>query len=116
MDRQKLVAAIEAEIQKEGRLPDEKIFLKLLKEVWQVDWTVAPYDVWTRMIEWDVPYFLRFMGMDEGDEEAEEQLIQDWIASRAQLRATTTGSDWRQRVATLIDNANHLRLSVRQDA
>ncbi|MEG4444735.1 hypothetical protein QUB47_22320 [Microcoleus sp. AT9_B5] len=115
MDTQKLVAAIDAEIEKEGRLPDEKIFLKLLKEVWQVDWTVAPYDVWTHMIEWDIPYFLRFMGMDQGDEGAEDQLIQDWIASRAQLRATTTGSDSRQRIITLINDANRLRVSVRQD-
>jgi hypothetical protein len=37
MDTQSLVAAIEAEIEKEGRLSEEKIFLWLLKEVWQVD-------------------------------------------------------------------------------
>lgn len=115
MDTKILVAAIEAEIKKEGRFPEEKIFLRLLKEVWQVDWTVAPYDVWTRMIEWDIPYFLRFMGVDQGDEEEEEQLIQDWIASRTQLRAKNTGEDWRQRVVALINDVNHLRLSIRQD-
>ncbi|KAB8334835.1 hypothetical protein SD80_000085 [Scytonema tolypothrichoides VB-61278] len=116
MDRQNLVDALQAEIDKEDRPPEEKIFIRLLQEVWQVDWTVAPYDVWTRMIEWDVPYFLRFMGMDEGDEEQEEQLIQDWIASRTQLRAKNTGQDWRRRVSALIDEVNHVRVRVRQDA
>ncbi|MEG4808459.1 hypothetical protein QUA82_12510 [Microcoleus sp. F8-D3] len=115
MDTQKLVAAIEAEIDKEGRLPDEKIFFKLLKEVWQVDWTVAPYDVWTHMIEFDIPYFFRFMAVDEGDEETEQQLIQDWIASRSQLRASNTGSDSRQRAITLIEDANRLRVAASQD-
>lgn len=111
MDTQKLVAAIEAEIEKEGRLPEEKIFLKLLKEVWQVDWTVSPYDVWTHMSEYNLLYFLPFMEADQGDERAEEQLIQDWVASTAQLRAKT-GSDLRQRFATLIRDVNDLRLAA----
>jgi hypothetical protein len=55
------------------------------------------------------------MGMDEGDEEAEEQLIQDWIASRTALRAKSTGQGWRQRVAALIDEMNYVRVGVRQE-
>ncbi len=115
MDKQQLCKALEAKLETENRPEEDKIFIKLLQQVWEVDWTVAPYDVWTHMIEWDVPYFLRFMGMDEGDEEAEEQLIQDWIASRTALRAKSTGQGWRHRVAALIDEMNHVRLGVRQD-
>lgn len=115
MDTKSLAAAIEAEIEKEGRLPEEKIFLKLLKEVWQVDWTVAPYDVWTHMIEWDIPYFFRFMVVDEGDDEVEKKLIQDWMASRPQLEAQNTGSERIQRIIALINDVNHLRFNVRQD-
>jgi hypothetical protein len=114
MDTSRLVAALDEAIAKE-RPPEEIIFLKLLKQVWQVDWTVAPYDVWTHMIEWDIPYFLRFMGMDEGDEEEEEQLIRDWIESRTQLRKRTTGSDWKRQVITLIEETNHLRVVARQE-
>jgi hypothetical protein len=65
------------------------------------------------MIEWDIPYFLRFMGMNERDEEREEQLIQDWIALRTQSK--NTREDWRQRIVVLINNVNHLRVTVRQD-
>jgi hypothetical protein len=113
MDTQKLVAAIETEIEKEGRLPEEKIFLRLLKEVWQVDWTVAPYDVWTNILQWNIPYFLRFMGGDQGDEERENQLIQDWISLRTELQNSDSGG--KQRVITLINDVNHLRMAVTQD-
>lgn len=113
MDRQKLIEELEAAIG--DRPEEEKIFIKLLQQVWEVDWTVAPYDVWTHMIEWDIPYFLRFMGMDEGDEEAEEKLIQDWVASRVTLRKQSTGQGWRQRVSALIDEVNHVRVRVRQE-
>ncbi|XZO04084.1 MAG: hypothetical protein ACM65L_10345 [Microcoleus sp.] len=113
MDTQKLAAVIEAAIQKQGRSPDQKIFLRLLKEVWQVDWTVAPYDVWTHMMEFNVPYFLRFMAVDEGDEEAEQQLIQDWLRLRGEIRAMNFGGDSKRRSLDLIAEANHLRVAAR---
>ena len=114
MDTQQLVAAIETEIEKEGRLPEEKIFLKLLKVVWQVNWTVAPYDVYFHMLEWNVRYFLSFMEVDEKHEYKEEQLIEDWMALKVQLRNKSAESGWRERV-TLINDVNNLRMGVRQN-
>lgn len=112
METSKLVAALDTAIAKERPL-DEKIFLKLLREVWQVDWTVAPYDVWTRMIEWDVSYFLRFMAVDEGDEAEEEQLITDWISSRVEFRKALTSAGYKAKLVALIEEANRLRSAVR---
>ncbi|MBD2484761.1 hypothetical protein [Planktothrix sp. FACHB-1365] len=114
MDTSRLVAVLDEAISQDRSL-EEKIFLKLLKQVWQVDWTVAPYDVFIHMIEWDIPYFLRFMAIDEGDEAEEQQLIQDWIESRVQLRKKTTGYEWKRQMVALIDEANHLRVAARQE-
>jgi len=114
METSKLVTALDQAIA-QNRPLEEKIFLRLLREVWQVDWTVAPYDVWTHMIEWDVPYFLRFMAVDEGDEADEEALIKDWVNSRMELRKKTTGPDWKRRVLTIIEEANRLRVTARRE-
>ncbi|NEQ07201.1 MAG: hypothetical protein F6K63_34310 [Moorea sp. SIO1G6] len=92
----------------------EKIFLKLLRQVWQIDWTVAAYDVWGHYIEYDVPYFLRFMKADVGDEAEEKQLLIDWIGSRLELRNQKgSGQD---RLIDLIEEVNQLRASTRKGA
>ena len=115
MDKSNLVAALDAEIRKGGRSEEAIIFIRLLKEVWQIDWTVAPYEVWCHMIGWDVPYFLRFMKMDAGDEAAENQLIIDWMLARMRLRGKETNSgQWKDQVLALIDDMNRLRATVRQ--
>jgi hypothetical protein len=114
MDTLKLVATIESEIKKEGRFPEEKIFLKLLKKVWQVDWTIPPSDVWFHMIQGDTDYFRRFMGAYEEHEEAEEQLIREWEELRTQLPPSIrTGG--KKRFFTLITDINNWRHSASQD-
>ncbi len=92
----------------------EQIFLKLLRQVWQIDWTVAAYDVWGHYIEYDVPYFLRFMKADLGDEAEEKQLLIDWIGSRLELR-NEKGSG-HERLIDLIEEVNQLRASTRKGA
>lgn len=115
MDRQQLSEALSSAIDSGDRLPEEKIFLKLLRQVWQIDWTVAPYDVWSHMIEYDVPYFKRFMDADVGDEDEEIALLEEWIVSRTKLGGKDTGSNWKHRIIDLIDEANNLRVGVRQE-
>ena len=99
----------------QDRPPSEKIFLQLLRQVWQIDWTVAAYDVWGHYIEYDVPYFLRFMKADVGDEAEEKQLLLDWIGSRLELRNEGQGSG-RSRLIALIEEVNQLRASTRKGA
>ena len=116
MNKQNLIAALEAEVTRNGRPPEEIVFIRLLKEVWEIDWTVSPYEVWTRMIEWDIPYFRQFMGADVGDEAQESQLIIDWITSRIALQGREQGSNWKRRVCDLIDEMNQLRETVRKQS
>jgi hypothetical protein len=94
----------------EAEKPETIIFLKLLRQVWQVDWTVAPYDVWAHFMEWDIPYFRRFMSLDEGDEDEEMELLQQWISSRAKAGKDQKG--WKGQIIELIERVNNLRSSV----
>ena len=114
METQRLTAALEAAITRGDRPIEHQIFMKLLRQVWQIDWTVAPFDVWTHYVEWDVPYFLRFMSMDTGDEAEEQQLLIDWITSRIQMKRKDTGSGWKQGVMSLITEMCQLRETVRK--
>lgn len=111
MNKGKLDAALQAAIAKHA-VPEQKIFLQLLRQVWQIDWTVAPYDVWGHYITYDVPYFLRFMQMDVGDEAEEKQLIIDWISSRYEMKKK--GSGWQSEVVALMDEANQIRVEARK--
>lgn len=113
MDTNKLIADLDQAIAKD-RPPEEKIFLRLLREVWQIDSTIPPYEIWSRMIDFDLPYFLRFMSMDDEDENQEHQLMNDWIRSRSALqRLTIMSSGLKMRMTVLMDEVNRLRVSAR---
>lgn len=113
MDTNKLIADLDRAIAKD-RPPEKKIFLRLLREVWQIDSTIPPYEIWSRMIDFDLPYFLRFMSMDDEDENQEHQLITDWIRMRSALqRLTIMSSGLRMRMTVLMDEVNRLRVSAR---
>lgn len=116
MNTQKLIEALDNLRTVSDRSPEEQIFLRLLAQVWQIDWTVAPYDVFTHMIEWDIAYFKRFMDMDEGDEAEEEKLLQDWVSARSALRGKNTGREWKQQMINLISEANQTRSTIRREA
>lgn len=112
MDKGKLDAALQGAIAaKEGT---DKIFFQLARQVWQIDWTVAPYDIWGHYVEYDIPYFLRFMKADAGDEEEEKAIIIAWIESRLGLKTKNTGSDFHRHVIALMDELNQLRVEARK--
>ncbi len=114
MDKQQLSAELQSLLDLGDRTDEEKVFLRLLKQVWNIDWSIAPYDVWTHMIEWDVPYFRRFMFLDEGDEAEEEQIIRDWTEARLGLggKEKSFARDVKKRVMDLIQEVNVLRSTV----
>lgn len=60
MDKTKLIAALDAAIAKKSGDAVAKIILGLTKQVWQIDWTVAPFDIISHYLEFDIPYFYRF--------------------------------------------------------
>ncbi|MEM7761474.1 MAG: hypothetical protein AAF298_25600 [Cyanobacteria bacterium P01_A01_bin.40] len=107
MDKNALTSALDDLIStKQG---SEKIVAQLTKQVWQIDWTVAPFDVVGHYLEFDIPYFYRFMQMDAGDEEEEMQIIRDWVDSRGALDKETKAG-----LVSLVEELNQLRVSVRQ--
>lgn len=85
-----------------------KLFFRLTKQVWQIDWTVAAYDVLGHYLAFDIPYFWRFMALDEGDSPEEEQLIRDWVDARIKLN-----SEAKKALVPAIDELNQLRMTAR---
>ncbi|MEO0835515.1 MAG: hypothetical protein AAFY16_05915 [Cyanobacteria bacterium J06642_3] len=107
MNKDALVSELDKLIaQKQG---SEKIIAQLTKQVWQIDWTVAVFDIVSHYLSFDIPYFYRFMQMDVGDEAEERQILTDWVNSRDALN-----KDSKARLIPLIEDLNQLRLSVRQ--
>ncbi|MGK7928373.1 MAG: hypothetical protein AB4290_24555 [Spirulina sp.] len=115
MNKGKLDAAMKAAIAQKTA-PEQKIFMQLLRQVWQIDWTVPPYDVWGHYIAYDIPYFLRFMKADIGDEAEEKQLIMDWISSRLELggKSKEDAKSWKKELIALLDEANQIRVEARK--
>lgn len=117
MNRAQLTDGLQSLLNSGTRTDEEKVFLKLLKQVWEIDWSISPYDVWTHMIEWDVPYFRRFMILDDGDEVAEEQIIRDWTEARMSMGSKRPARDSKKSIIDLIQEVNLLRFTVsRQSA
>ena len=86
-----------------------KIIVQLTKQVWQIDWTVAPFDIVAHYLAFDIPYFYRFMQMDEGDEAEEKQIILDWVEARFSL-----AKESKAKLPDLVNELNQLRVSVRK--
>ncbi len=107
MNKEALMAALDELIAKKEGV--EKIIAQLTKQVWQIDWTVAVFDILSHYLEFDIPYFYRFMSMDIGDEAEEKQLLHDWIDSRdavtKEIKAT---------FPTLVEELNQVRVIARQ--
>lgn len=107
MNKQALIGELDKLVQS-TTIPEAQIFVRLVKQVWQIDWTVAAYDVLGHYLAFDVPYFWRFMQMDLGDEAEEKQLINDWIDARMSLK-----SENKKALVTVIDQLNQIKMQVR---
>lgn len=108
MNKQTLVDRLTAMVV-EDRPTEAKIFLRLLKQVWEIDWTVAAYDVMSHFLTFDIPYFYRFMCLDEGDNAEEAQLIKDWVDARLVLKSNAKSA-----LKDLIEEVNQVRNEVRK--
>lgn len=107
MNKDALIKELDALIaSKEGA---EKTVVQLTKQVWQIDWTVAPFDIVGHYLEFDIPYFYRFMQMDFGDEAEERQILMDWVGGRGSLDKGVKGG-----LVALVYELNQLRVTARQ--
>ena len=108
MDKDKLIASLDAAIAKYQDNPVNRVIVSLTKQVWQIDWTVAPYDIVSHFLEFDIPYFYRFMAMDFGDEQQEQALLIEWVNNRAALNQEAKAN-----LIALVEELNQLRLDAR---
>lgn len=107
MNKEALMAALNDLIAKKEGV--EKIIAQLTKQVWQIDWTVAVFDILSHYLEFDIPYFYRFMSMDIGDEAEEKQLLHDWIDSRDAITKEVKAT-----FPDLVEELNQVRVIARQ--
>lgn len=108
IDKDKLIASLDTAIAKYQDNPVNRVIVSLTKQVWQIDWTVAPYDIFSHFLEFDIPYFYRFMAMDLGDEEQEQALIMEWVNNRAALN-----NEAKANLPALVEELNQLRVDAR---
>ena len=106
MNKDALIAALDALIAKKQGA--EKIIVQLTKQVWQIDWTVAPFDIVGHYLAFDIPYFYRFMQMDIGDEAEEKEILVNWIETR---NAVT--KEAKAKIPALIEEINQIKLTAR---
>lgn len=57
------------------RSAEEQFFIRMLRQVWQIDWSVPPSTIWLNLINRNQDYFLSFMDLDDGDEKEEKWLL-----------------------------------------
>ena len=91
--------------------PHEKVFLRLLLEVWQVDPGVDIGDVGAAFFSRDVAYFQRYFAGDDGDGDAEVRLFDEWLTGSLQM----TTEDKRN-VSTLVQEVMQLRKNAAHSA
>ena len=108
MKKESLLQALDTTIGKYKDQPVERVVVSLTKQVWEIDWTVAPFDIVSHYLAFDIPYFYRFMSMDKGDEAQEKQLLHDWIDSRDSL-----GKEEKNKLPAIAEELNQLRVKAR---
>ncbi len=75
MNKKKLIDAVENISGQAHRSSEEQFFIRMLRQVWQIDWSVPPAEVWRNLINRNQDYFLSFMELDDGDEIEEKWLL-----------------------------------------
>ena len=107
MNKSALISSLDALIAKKDG--SEKVIAQLAKQVWQIDWTVSTYEIVSRYLAFDVPYFYHFMKMDIGDEAEERQILQDWVTTRDDL-----DNEAKKKLPTLMDEINTIKGEARK--
>jgi len=108
MNKDALISAIDAKIAASAGDPVAAVVFGLAKQVWQIDWTVAPFDILSHYLEFDISYFYRFMSMDVGDEVEEQELLKQWIDTRHAL-----DKEGKRKLPLIADELNQLRVAAR---
>lgn len=112
MNKKKLVSALEAMSTQAHRSEEEQFFIRMLRQVWQIDCSVAPSEVWRNLLKQNEDYFSGFMDLDEGDDREEKWLLDSWSRSIEALIQKKTEANWKLKIVDTIDELNQLRLKL----
>lgn len=114
MNKKKLNDALETLSMQASRSPEEQFFLRMLRQVWQIDYSVAPSDIWRNLINQNQEYFRSFMELDDGDEKEEKWLLDNMDEKVKAFIQKTKDSAWKVHFVSLIDELNQLRLKLQK--
>lgn len=100
----KLIAALNDLIQQtDGDV--HKLFLRAVREVWQLDPSVDAATVWQKIKAGDFSYFIKFcLADDSHDDDGERKLIDDLINSSFSFKELTESE-----LTSLLDQVKKLR-------
>lgn len=114
MNKKKLIDAVENLSKEAHRSQEEQFFIRMLKQVWQIDWSVPPSEVWRNLIARNQDYFFGFMELDDGDEREENWLLASLDAIVESLIEKNSDSQWKIQIVNTIDELNQLRLKIQK--
>ncbi|CAD0228676.1 hypothetical protein [Planktothrix agardhii] len=69
MSKKKLIDAVEKLSMEAHRSSEEQFFIRMLKQVWQIDSSVPPSEVWRNLMARNQDYFFGFMELDDGGQQ-----------------------------------------------
>ncbi len=112
MNKKKLIDALENLSTQAHRSPEEQFFMRMLKQVWQIDFSVSPSEVWRNLMQKNQAYFSSFMELDDGDEKEEDWLISSLDKMVDALILKSSDSQWKIKFVITLDELNQLRLKM----
>ncbi|HAN75985.1 MAG TPA: hypothetical protein DCQ51_11885 [Planktothrix sp. UBA8407] len=114
MSKKKLIDAVEKLSMEAHRSSEEQFFIRMLKQVWQIDSSVPPSEVWRNLTARNQDYFFGFMELDDGDEREENWLLGSLDAIVESLIQKNNDSPWKIKIVNTIDELNQLRLKIQK--
>jgi hypothetical protein len=114
MNKKKLIDTLENLSKQPNRSPEEQFFIRILRQVWQIDWSVAPSDIWRNLMSQNQDYFLSFMELDDGDEKEEKWLLDNMDEQIKALIQKSNDAAWKVKFVATLDELNQLRLKIQK--
>jgi hypothetical protein len=114
MNKKKLIDALENLSKQPNRGPEEQFFIRILRQVWRIDWSVAPPDIWRNLMSQNQDYFLSFMELDDGDETEEKWLLDNMDEQLKAFIEKSNDAAWKVKFVAILDELNQLPLKIQK--
>jgi len=110
MNKKKLIDAVENMSIQAHRSQEEQFFIRMVRQVWQIDYSVPPSEVWLNLTKKNQDYLSVFLNLDDGDEKEEKWLVDNWNENVEALIHKSAESGWKVKIVDTFDELNQLRL------